>query len=79
VKSVADHSAYDKAYQKAVDWLSEAEEQLNAISCSKWNCLETVIQQQNVIKVQRCSVLLVFIFSVCTVDSLSCSNVVFLS
>ena len=62
MKSVADHVAYDEAYQKAADWLSEAEEQLNSVSCNKWDCPETVMQQQNVIKVQRCSVLLDFIF-----------------
>lgn len=73
MRSVADHSAYDEAYQKAVDWLSEAEEPLNAVSCNKWDCLETVMQQQNVIKVQRCSVLLDFIF-ICAVDSLSRSS-----
>lgn len=51
-KSVADHSAYNEAYQKAVDWLSGTEEQLNTRTSSKWDSLEMVTQQLNVIKVQ---------------------------
>lgn len=51
LKSVADHSAYNEAYQKAVDWLSYTEEQLNITSSGNWDSLETVTQQQNVVKV----------------------------
>jgi len=52
VKSVADHSAYNEAYQKAVDWLSGTEEHLSSLSGDKLDSLEAVTQQRNVIKVQ---------------------------
>lgn len=52
MKSVADHTAYNEAYQKVVNWLSEVEEQLDTISGNKWDCLESVTQHLNAIKVQ---------------------------
>jgi len=55
VKSVADHSTYDDAYQKAADWLSDTEAQLNTVSDSKWDSHETLIQHLAVIKVLMCS------------------------
>jgi len=51
-KAVADHSAYSEAYQKAVDWLSATEEQLKTISDSRWESLEAVMHELNLIKVQ---------------------------
>lgn len=51
-KAVADHSAYSEAYQKAVDWLSATEEQLKTISDSRWDSLEAVMHELNLIKVQ---------------------------
>ena len=55
MESIADHSAYNEAYQKAADWLSETEEQLNVISGNKWDSLEALTQQLDVIKVQMFS------------------------
>ena len=52
MRSVADHKAYNEAHQEIVDWLSDAEEQLDSISSNRWDCLETVMQHLNVIKVQ---------------------------
>ena len=51
MKFVADCSAYDEAYQRAVDWLLEAEEQLNTVCGKDLDSHEIAKQHQNMVKV----------------------------